>query len=123
MQRLCSSISAAAVVVSAATCSTPPRVGTSDSERLSGCFRRIYGDPPPSATSGSVFFTLTTDAGETQLLEVSPALLASNGGPTLLDRTRVSVSVVPTADSSRSQNRAVRVREIKRESVASGPPC
>jgi hypothetical protein len=122
MQRLCLSISAAAVLVSAAACKTPPRVGESDSERLSGCFRRIYGDPPPSATSGSVFFTLTTDAGETQFLEVSPALLASAGGPTLLDRARVSVIVAPTADSLRAQNRAVRVREIKRES-GSGASC
>jgi hypothetical protein len=123
MQRLCVRISAAAVVVSAVACRTSARVSESDAERLSGCFRRIYGDPPPSANSGSVFFALTTDAGETQLLEVSPALLASAGGPTLLDRARVSVVIAPPRDSSGAKNRAVRVREIKRESAASAPAC
>jgi hypothetical protein len=122
MQRLCVKISAAAVVVSAVACRTPPRVGESDSERLSGCFRRIYGDPPPSATSGSVFFTLTTDAGETQLLEVSQALLASAGGPTRLDRARVSVVLAPARDSSEVRTRTSRVRQIQR-ATGSGASC
>jgi hypothetical protein len=123
MQSLYLRISAAVVVANAVACSTPPQPRESSPERISGCFRRLYGDPPPTATSGTVWYTLTTDAGDTRLLEVSPALLANAGGPTLLDRTRVSVILEPALDSAAARTRAVRVREIVREPAASGTAC
>ena len=91
-------------------------------ERLSGCFRRIYADGPPGSGAGGVAYTLTTDAGATRLLDVSPALLARAGGPTLLEGTRVSVVLEPARDPSGASERAGRVREIRpvrRDSSAS----
>src|SRR3954471_19152764 len=111
MQQLCLIMSAAALLATAAACRTPARVNESDTEQLSGCFRRIYGDGPPPSASGSVFYTLTTDAGATRLLEVSPAVLDSAGGPSLLDRTRVTVVLRAPRDS---RARTARVRDIRR---------
>ena len=92
-------------------------------ERLSGCFRRIYADGPPGSGLGGVAYTLTTDAGVTRLLDVSPALLAQAGGPTLLDGTRVRVIVEPPRDSSGVRARAARVRELRPEHRDSNTPC
>ena len=123
MQPLCLRITAAVVVVSAVACRTPPRPSQSNLERLSGCFRRLYGDPPPTATTGTVWYTITTDAGETRLLDLSPALLASVGGPTRLERTRVSVILEPAGDSAKAGTKAARVREIAREPGVPGASC
>ena len=95
----------------------------SDAERLSGCFRRIYGDGPPQSGAGRVWYTLTTDAGATTLLEVSPALLAGAGGPSLLDGARVSVVLEATRDSSAVRARTARVREIRRQPGDSAARC
>jgi hypothetical protein len=57
------------------------------------------------------------------LLEVSPSLIASAGGPSLLDGARVSVVLAPSRDSSSAQVRKERVLEIRREPSTSGRPC
>jgi hypothetical protein len=106
-----------------AACSTPARVRESDGEQLSGCFRRIYGDGPPRSGAGGVWYTLTTDAGATTVLEVSPSLLAGAGGPSLLDGARVRVVLEPMRDSSNVRAQTARVRDIRRESHRSGAPC
>src|SRR5918997_986860 len=93
------------VLLAAGACMTPARASESDAERLSGCFRRIYGDGPPSSGTGRVWYTLTTDAGATRLLDVSPALLGKAGGPSLLDGARVSVVLAPSRDSSDARAR------------------
>jgi hypothetical protein len=123
MQQLCLMTSAAALLASAAACRTPARVNETDGGQLSGCFRRIYGDGPPPSVSGSVFYTLTTDAGATRLLEVSPAVLDSAGGPSILDRTRVTVVLVAPRGSAEARPRMARVREIRRARGSSGVPC
>lgn len=92
-------------------------------ERLSGCFRRVYSDGPPGSGLGGVAYTLTTDAGATRLLDVSPSLLADAGGSAFLDGTRVRVVVEPPRDSSGVRARAARVREIRREQRDSNTPC
>ena len=96
-----------------------------DAEQISGCFRRIYGDPPPPGGAGSVSYTLTTDAGATKLLEVSPALLDSAGGPSRLDGARVSVVLAPAParDSLTARAQTARVRAIRRDPVTSGATC
>lgn len=83
----------------------------------------MYGDPPPTAVSGTVWYTLTTDAGATTLLELSPDLLASAGGATRLDRTRVSVIIAPARESTSARQRTAHVREIRRETGTSGASC
>lgn len=123
MKPSCSTICAALLLANAAACRTPAHPGASEPERLSGCFRRIYGDPPPTATSGTVVYTLTTDAGETRVLEVSPATLAAAGGPTRLERSRVSVILDPAGDSAGARPTAARVRQITREPGASAASC
>ena len=72
---------------------------------------------------GGVWYTLTTDAGATSLLEVSPSLLAAAGGPTILDGARVSVVLDAARDSSAGRARTARVREIRRDSGDAGKPC
>ena len=122
-QSLSLRMSVAALLASAAACRTPARVHESDAEQLTGCFRRIYGDGAPPGVTGSVFYTLTTDAGATRLLEVSPAVLDGAGGASLLDRTRVSVVLAPMRDSASARVRSARVREIRRERGTAGAPC
>lgn len=72
---------------------------------------------------GGVWYTLTTDAGATRLLQVSPSLLAAAGGPTLLDGARVSVVLEAARDSSENRERTARVREIRRDSGDAAKPC
>src|SRR5215207_7959932 len=122
MQRVWLIISAA-IVSAAAACRTPARTSETDAERLSGCFRRIYGDGPPLGGAGSVRYTLTTDAGATTLLEVSPAMLDSAGGPSRLDGARVSVVLAPARDSSTVRARTAQVRAIHRDPGSAGAPC
>jgi len=116
-------ISVAVLLAGAAACRTPPRASEPHTERLSGCFRRIYGDGPPTSGAGRVWYTLTTDRGATTQLEVSPALLAGAGGPSLLDGSRVSVLLAPTRDSSDARAPTMQVREIRREPATAGAPC
>ncbi len=123
MLRSWTRFSVAALVVGAEACMTPAPVGESSTERLSGCFRRIYADGPPGSGAGGVLYTLTTDAGTTRLLEVSPELLAGAGGPSVLDGTRVTVLVAPVRDSSRAPARTARVSDIRREPATSGASC
>jgi hypothetical protein len=124
MQQLSSlSMSVAALLAGAAACRAPARVNESNAEQLTGCFRRIYADGAPPTVTGSVFYTLTTDAGATRLLEVSPALLDGAGGASLLDRQRVSVVLAPTQDSANARARGAQVREIRRSPGSSGAPC
>src|SRR5687767_15407540 len=123
MPRSWTRFSVAALVVGAEACMTPAPIGESSSERLAGCFRRIYADGPPGSGAGGVMYTLTTDAGTTRLLEVSPALLAGAGGPSVLDGTRVSVMVAPARDSTSARARTARVSAIRREPASSGASC
>jgi hypothetical protein len=122
MPRSWSRFNVVALLVIAVACSAPVRASQPDAVRLTGCFRRIYGDGPPGSGVGGVWYTLTTDAGATRVLELSPALLASAGGPSLLDGARVSVIVDPARDSSDSGATTARVREIRRDS-SSAAPC
>ena len=120
MQKSYVTINAAALLAAAASCRTPPPVAERPAERLVGCFRRQYADGPPGSGAGGAWYTLTTDAGATTILDVSPALLDSAGGASRLDRSRVSVVLAPAADSSTAGTRAVRVRAIRRKP---GAPC
>ena len=72
---------------------------------------------------GGVWYTLTTDAGATRLVEVGSSLLAAAGGPTTLDGARVSVLLAPVRATSDARVPTARVREIRRESDASGTRC
>ena len=109
-----------ALVAAASSCRTAPPIADAQPERVVGCFRRQYADGPPRSGAGGSWYTLTTDAGATTILDVSPALLDSAGGPTRLDGSRVSVVLAPVADSSTAGRRAARVRAIRREP---GAPC
>lgn len=123
MPRLWTRFSVAVLLVGAAACVTPAPVGESSSERLSGCFRRLYGDGPPGSGSGKVLYALTTDAGSIRMLDVSPEQLVRAGGPSLLDGTRVSVVLASSRDSSNTSARVSRVLDIRREAPTSGSPC
>ncbi len=116
-------LSVAALLAGAAARRTPARSSESNAERVSGCFRRIYDDGPPGSGAGGVWYTLTTDAGATTMLEVSPSLLAAAGGPTTLGGARVSVVLGPARASSDARVPTVRVREIRREPDASVTRC
>ena len=120
MQQLHVAMTAVVLLAAAASCRTPAPVSEAQRERLVGCFRRQYADGPPRSGAGGAWYTLTTDAGTTTILDVSPALLDSAGGPTRLDGARVSVLLAPVADSSAAGRRTARVRAIRRES---GAPC
>jgi hypothetical protein len=112
-------VSTAVLIAVAASCRTAAPVAEQQPERVVGCFRRLYADGPPPSGAGRVWYTLTTDAGATTMLDVSPAQLDSAGGPSRLDGSRVSVVLAPAADSSAGR-RAARVRAIRREP---GAPC
>lgn len=101
-----------------ASCRAPAPIADTHPERVVGCFRRMYADGPPRSGAGGAWYTLTTDAGATTILDVSPALLDSAGGPTRLDGSRVSVVMAPATDSSTAGRRAAHVRAIRRESGA-----
>jgi hypothetical protein len=109
-----------AVVLLAITssCRTPAPVAEVQPDRIVGCFRRQYADGPPGSAAGGSWYTVTSDAGATTILDVSPAQLDSAGGASRLDRSRVTVVLTP-ADST-VVKRAARVRAIRREP---GTPC
>jgi hypothetical protein len=123
MYRVWSRITVAALVASAAACRPPASRIEATTERVTGCFRRIYADGPPADRSGSTLYTLTTEAGSTMLLEVSPAQLTSAGGVSRLDGARVIVVLAPMRDSSTGRPRTARVHEIRLEPGTSGSPC
>lgn len=109
------------VILLAAAAACTPRTPVADAqpERVVGCFRRMYADGPPRSGAGGAWYTLTTDAGATTILDVSPALLDSAGGPSRLDGSRVGVVLAPASDSTAAM-RAARVHAIRREP---GAPC
>ena len=107
------------MLAAAASCRTPAPLAETPPDRLAGCFRRLYADGPPRSGAGGAWYTLTTDAGATTILDVSPALLDSAGGPSRLDGSRVSVVLAPAADSATAGRRAAQVRAIRAEAGAS----
>ena len=123
MQQSWFRMTAAAVVAMTAGCTPPARVVEQTPERASGCFHRIYADGPPGSGMGGVLYTLSTDAGATRMLEVTPEQLRRAGGASALDGARVSVVLVPSRDSTSSRARPSRVQEIRREPSTSGAPC
>jgi hypothetical protein len=110
----------AVALLAAAACRTPTPIAGSPPERVVGCFRRQYADGPPRSGAGGAWYTLTTDAGATTILDVSPAQLDSAGGPSRLDGSRVSVILAAGGDTSAARTRGARVRAIRREP---GGPC
>ena len=109
---------AVVLLAAASSCRTPVPVAEVQPDRIVGCFRRQYADGPSGSTAGGNWYTLTSDAGATTILDVSAAQLDSAGGASRLDRSRITVVLAP-ADSS-SGKRATRVRAIRREP---GTPC
>jgi hypothetical protein len=123
MSQAWSRFSVVVLLAASEACWTSGRVADAGTEKLSGCLRRIYADGPPGSRAGGVLYTLTTDAGSTRLLDVSPEQLVRAGGASAVDGTRVSVVLAPSPDSSTAGARLARVREINREPSTSGAPC
>ena len=123
MQYLWLRITAAAVVITTTACTPPAQVADQGSERVSGCFHRLYADGPPGSGEGAVLYTLSTDTGATRVLEIAPEQLQRAGGASTLESTRVSVLLLPTHDASSSRGRPARVLEIRREPSTSGVSC
>ena len=119
MQKSYVTLNTAALLAAAVSCRAPAPIAEPQLDRIVGCFRRLYADGPPHSGAGGSWYTLTTDAGATTILDVSPALLDSAGGPSRLDGSRVSVVLSPAGDSSATGKRAARVRAIRREAGAS----
>ena len=113
MQQSYVTISAAAVFTIAVSCRTPAQVAESKPDRVAGCFRRLYADGPPRSGAGGVRYTLTTDAGATTKLDVSPALLDSAGGASRLDGSRVSAILAHADDSTDARAGVARVIALR----------
>ena len=115
MQQSYVTISTAAVLTIAVSCRTPAPVSESKPDRVAGCFRRLYADGPSRSGAGRSLYTLTTDAGTTTRLDVSPALLDSAGGVSRVDGSRVSAILSPTHDSTDARAAVARVIALRVE--------
>ena len=111
-------INAAALLAIAVSCRTPAPMAESKPDHVVGCFRRLYADGPPGSGAGAALYTLTTDAGSTTRLDVSPALLVSAGGVSRLDGARVSAILSRAKDSTDARARAARVVALHLEGAS-----
>ena len=115
MQQSYVTMNAAALLAIAVSCRTPAPMAESKPDQVVGCFRRLYADGPPRSGAGGSLYTLTTDAGTTTTLDVSPALLDSAGGVSRLDGSRVSAIFSPARDSMEARAGVARVIALRIE--------